>query len=387
VGPNTFFWTHFNALLVDSTMTLLKLAAQLEQIFAPVGILKKIHQEVIVNNFRGSTPLNCALSLLTRLRGSLQFSLNKMEQDIRLTLYLESLYYYLTMVNAWLVKNELINYTDEFVIINKNEKSSQLPQNYEMNFVLRDGIDEYYEKDCVVKIFCDQVLQIGRNIHLLRLLGKFDVFTKGSGESHSSSVSLSHQPFPETIHQEFTRRILEELANYYNCELPETAPLTPKLQQVKSSFDINQMGDWTDFVDLSDGFLTKAFDDFYLEKDETVQETPLYDKVGNITTDLFAMQELPEKVLGQILKDRFTISGLMVKNLLIENYSLDKQFEFLSHIFLFWDDLIFPFYCRFFEKVRFYTVAVQIDVSISRCTYPTAIGVTACGSHHTSKTS
>jgi hypothetical protein len=71
-------------------------------------------------------------------------------------------------------------------------------------------------------------------------------------------------------------------------------------------------------------------------------------RVGNITTDLFAMQELPEKVLGQILKDRFTISGLMVKNLLIENYSLDKQFEFLSHIFLFWDDLIFPFYCRFF---------------------------------------
>jgi hypothetical protein len=273
------------------------------------------------------------------------------------------------------------------MIFSKNEKSSQLPQNYEMNFVLRDGIDEYYEKDCVVKIFCDQVLQIGRNIHLLRLLGKFDVFTKGSGESHSSSVSLSHQPFPETIHQEFTRRILEELANYYNCELPETAPLTPKLQQVKSSFDINQMGDWTDFVDLSDGFLTKAFDDFYLEKDETAQETPLYNKVGNITTDLFAMQELPEKVLGQILKDRFTISGLMVKNLLIENYSLDKQFEFLSHIFLFWDDLIFPFYCRFFEKVRFYTVAVQIDVSISRCTYPTAIGVTACGSHHTSKTS
>jgi hypothetical protein len=74
-------------------------------------------------------------------------------------------------------------------------------------------------------------------------------------------------------------------------------------------------------------------------------------RVGNITTDLFAMQELPEKVLGQILKDRFTISGLMVKNLLIENYSLDKQFEFLNHIFLFWDDLIFPFYCRFFEKM------------------------------------
>jgi hypothetical protein len=91
------------------------------------------------------------------------------------------------------------------MIFSKNEKSSQLPQNYEMNFVLRDGIDEYYEKDCVVKIFCDQVLQIGRNIHLLRLLGKFDVFTKGSGESHSSSgltlTSTVSRNDPSRVHE------------------------------------------------------------------------------------------------------------------------------------------------------------------------------------------
>lgn len=79
-------------------------------------------------------------------------------------------------------------------------------------------------------------------------------------------------------------------------------------------------------------------------------------RICNITTNLFPLQSLPEKIFKQILKDRFTISGLMVKNLLIENYNLDKQFDFLNHIFLFSDDLIFPFYRRLFEKVIYFAL-------------------------------
>ena len=77
-------------------------------------------------------------------------------------------------------------------------------------------------------------------------------------------------------------------------------------------------------------------------------------RIRDVTTNLFPLQNLPERILSQILKERFTISGLMVKTLLIENYSLDKQFDFLNHIFLFSDDLIFPFYRRLFEKVFLY---------------------------------
>lgn len=50
-----------------------------------------------------------------------------------------------------------------------------------MNFVLQDDIEDYSKNDGVIRLICEDVLQIGRNIHLLRLLGKYDDFAKGSG--------------------------------------------------------------------------------------------------------------------------------------------------------------------------------------------------------------
>lgn len=50
-----------------------------------------------------------------------------------------------------------------------------------MNFTLQDNIENYFKNDGVIRLICEDVLQIGRNIHLLRLLGKYDDFAKGSG--------------------------------------------------------------------------------------------------------------------------------------------------------------------------------------------------------------
>lgn len=98
-------------------MTLLKLAERLEILFKPVFILKQIQDEVIIEKFEQKTQLECALTLLTRLRKSLDFSIDKLEQDIRLTLYLESLSYYFNIINAWLVKNDLVDHSQEFIIL------------------------------------------------------------------------------------------------------------------------------------------------------------------------------------------------------------------------------------------------------------------------------
>lgn len=97
-------------------MTLLKLGEKLEVIFEPIFLLKAIHRDIILN-YMESSALFSTLNLLKGLLNSLQFSRNKMEQDIRLTLYLESLQYYFNLVNGWLVKNDLFDYTQEFVIL------------------------------------------------------------------------------------------------------------------------------------------------------------------------------------------------------------------------------------------------------------------------------
>ena len=127
-----------------------------------------------------------------------------------------------------------------------------------MNFALQDRVSDF-SKDGIVGIISDQVLQIGRNIHLLRLLGKFDVFSKGE----------------ETIHQEFVRRVLQELSAYYDYATSETE--NPTMDKLSSTFDSNEMGDWTNFVDLSDGFLAIAFDGFYSIEEKKV-ETTLFEK-------------------------------------------------------------------------------------------------------------
>ncbi|XP_044260572.1 gamma-tubulin complex component 5-like isoform X2 [Tribolium madens] len=332
-GVKNIVWRVFEELVLleseiaaqETTMTLIKLSQRFEIMFKPVFVLKAIHNEVIIDNFGDKTPLECALVLLTRLRTGLEFSVNKLEQDIRLSLYLESIYYYLLLTEAWLVKNDLFDHTNEFIVLNENS-----------TFVLRAGIEEYCDQDSIIKIISNEVLNMGRNMHLLRLLRKYDVFTKKS----------------ETIHQEYTRRLLEELCSYYSCEPPSIRVESPQSRPVVTSFDLNGMGDWTNFVDTTDGFLMEAFSDFFYEKEEIPKEDTLYEKISKITTNLFPFRSHPEKIFLEIMKERFNISGLMVKNLLIEKYNLDKQFDFLNHIFLFNDDLIFPFYRRLFEKMN-----------------------------------
>ena len=127
-----------------------------------------------------------------------------------------------------------------------------------MNFALQDRVSDF-SKDGIVRIISDQVLQIGRNIHLLRLLGKFDVFSKGE----------------ETIHQEFVRRVLQELSAYYDYATSGTE--NPTVDKPSSTFDSNEMGDWTNLVDLSDGFLAIAFDGFYSIEEKKVEAT-LFEK-------------------------------------------------------------------------------------------------------------
>lgn len=96
-------------------MTLTKLARDLKLIFEPVRILNKIHNDVILNTSNNST-LNCATMLLTKLHMGIMHCTTKLEQDIFLTLYLESLFKYMNIINSWLSEDLLSDAKKEFVI-------------------------------------------------------------------------------------------------------------------------------------------------------------------------------------------------------------------------------------------------------------------------------
>ncbi|CAH1155298.1 unnamed protein product [Phaedon cochleariae] len=343
----------------ETTYTLLNLSKDLRMILNPLYLLRKIQNQVVID-FRTHSNLTSTVTLLVRLHSSLQFAESKLDQDLRVSLYIESLYHYLTLIDSWLIKNDLMDYTSEFVIDNKNK--TIMPSEDEtdcsicdgdicqLNFELREEIDNTFKEDGVIAIIRETVLQIGRNLHLLRLLGKLSLL----------------QDQKETIYEEFVRKTLTELRLFFGVDVNDLIidgnESDIDMENVKYKCPVvcteeckttTEMDKLENLVDTTDGFLMLAFEDYFIEKPIKQEKTKLslFEKISKITTTFFPVSNFFENILSGILKEKFTVSGLMVKNMFIEQYLLEKQFQFLRHIFLFYDNMIFPFYRRLFEKI------------------------------------
>lgn len=95
---------------------MLNLADDLSEILDPVNQIRKIHQEVIHDHNAVSNQI-CAATLLTRLHNSLHNAQSKLDHDLRLTLFLESLEHYMYLIDAWFTKNDFTEYSNEFPIL------------------------------------------------------------------------------------------------------------------------------------------------------------------------------------------------------------------------------------------------------------------------------
>ncbi|XP_074035449.1 gamma-tubulin complex component 5 [Leptinotarsa decemlineata] len=350
----------------ESTYTLLNLARDLEEILEPMFLLKKIHNHIVID-FKRNSHLTCASTLLARLHDSIEHSESKLDQDLRLALYLGSLYHYFSLIDSWLMKNDLTDYSCEFLINNKNKSMSFISCENDpdesvsdsdickLNFDLYEELDKTSKENGVMKIIRDMVLQIGRNLHLLRLLGKFSFINESK----------------ETIHEEFVRKTLEGLCKFFDVDTKPFITIQTAGDSLSDDDDNEmkykypvvctedckkptEMDKLENLVDTTDGFLMYAFEDYFIEQPKKIQplQLTLYEKISRITTTFFPISNFFENILSGILKERFTVSGLMVKNMLIEQYFLEKQFQFLRHMFLFFDNMIFPFYMRLFKKTN-----------------------------------
>ncbi|KAL3272896.1 hypothetical protein HHI36_014356 [Cryptolaemus montrouzieri] len=70
-------------------------------------------------------------------------------------------------------------------------------------------------------------------------------------------------------------------------------------------------------------------------------------RINKITAGIFPFRNCIEKIFLDILKERFSVSGLMVKGTLVEDHHLECIFELLRALFLFCDAGIFPFFSNF----------------------------------------
>lgn len=78
-------------------------------------IVNEIHQNAVLD-FRKNEAIICSTTLLSRLHRGLVHCISKDELDIYLTLYLESLYKYLAIINLWVKNDTLIDLYNEFIV-------------------------------------------------------------------------------------------------------------------------------------------------------------------------------------------------------------------------------------------------------------------------------
>lgn len=63
-------------------------------------------------------------------------------------------------------------------------------QDWQMEFVLQEMCEEI-KNDGFIKIICKQVLFMGKNVHLLRLLGKLHLVSEATGSNFSAGNTSS----------------------------------------------------------------------------------------------------------------------------------------------------------------------------------------------------
>ncbi|GJQ85078.1 hypothetical protein Trydic_g3734 [Trypoxylus dichotomus] len=355
-----------------SMMTLLRLANEFKDIFTVANILKYIHHNSIID-FRNNEPLICATTLLYRLHYGLLHCTSKIELDIYLTLYLESLFKYFAIINTWVGNDTLIDYYDEFIVKQVNTFpnvtmdvtdftfTSVFAENsidhenfdWDMGFVIRE-MSEIFRNDSVFHLIYTEVLQIGKNIHFLRLLKKLYL--------------LEDTLDNESLYDELISRFLREISSYFEHPVEngqnELALIDNKIELEEFSFKFpaicpdsckypTEMDKLGNLLDTNDGFLMTAFKSYFVEapQKELRTEKTLYEKISGITKTVYPAKQILDRVLSQILRDRYSQSGYLVKTILIEDFQMQKHFELLRHLFLFKDDIIFPLYRRLFVQM------------------------------------
>lgn len=315
----------------EETYTLLKFSNQLNEIFEPLAITKRLHSGIIEDYYTQSLVF-CSTSLLCRLSNELSSSINKLEQDIKLSVYLQSLHKYFSLIDFWLSKNDFVDLKEEFVIVYDDSEyhvSSELPEDF--------------KNDWFIQVIINKVLLIAKTFNLLVKLRKYDFF---EGKS-------------ETLHQEFVRRVIIELKNFYNFQMDNKddslkTSESPRSEKNQKITDIETVLDWnSDFAQIFEGYFHRAEELEIRYGSADFQQKSLYEQISSITTGIFPVRNIFENILNDILKERYSSSGIMVKDVLINDYKLDKMLEPLRSIYLFTHGNIYTYFQQFFSEMEF----------------------------------
>nr|XP_022920494.1 gamma-tubulin complex component 5-like [Onthophagus taurus] len=353
----------------DSKMTLLKLSHKLRNLSENVSILKRIHDEVIID-YKTNDPLKCATNLLSKLRYGLANNItSKIELDVYLTLYVGSLRRYLQIIYWWFNNDQLKDDYDEFIVGAQSDSESDLKlksgysvgsnsvfclysyESIDSDLDKNDSSRYFYKKDFdeslwdnFFGIISTKVVEIGNNIRFLRKLGK---------------ITLLNSKISSDIYEDFIERLLKKILIYFKIEIE--VDLTPTESQhnpdfsamcpdyVKYPLDLDKL---ENVVQKSNEFLMETFKPFFETKNLNLpSKKNLFQDIRGATKSVFPAEKFVDEAFEEILNERYGHSGYVIRDLFKSEYRIEEHFELLNHLYLLKDGLMTSWYQRLFKQM------------------------------------
>lgn len=332
--------------------TFLTVSEELKVHLKRLAILDEVHRSVLPPE---NDEMNWKKSykLLLSIYKEMENSSSRERTNLCASLYLSSLRVYLNIIDTWLSEGRLEDFRHEFLISKVKSENSKVEANednetssWRIKFVIIEN-EETESPDPIMKKLFRKARDLGRSIELLVTLDRISDMWRINSQQFEQRIPLC---------EEFTNRVLEELAKFGSEDEVDDA------DEVNTSIESDSDGQSEQrFTELEDNirqqvlrinnpFLMKVFQNYLPpisadvvdgKEEETANGFTQYawgievfEKLENISPFVLPFRKVLEGVLEEILDKRYSCAAKLVKDILIDEYKLEKHLKLMRSVFM-----------------------------------------------------
>ncbi|XP_046383710.1 gamma-tubulin complex component 5 isoform X2 [Ischnura elegans] len=347
----------------ESVCTLLTVAQDLRPVFRELELVYRTHLDATSCWKVSSNWLN-SCRLLTVLYGALLSSFSDVSASLYFHLFMKAFHPYLEIIHTWLTEGQLEDWREEFIICRNELMCNENENLWKEGFILRPYEEELSKVSNTggslrpldhLHLIRDKVLPLGKNMELLHRLDRLSEVRRSQPSFERSLYHELIYALKTEINEEFKGVTMEE----------ETTSASVAVEDLEQSSLLKSLA--LGIEDSKNYYLKRAFGDIsYLEggmdsgqfmrKQLTSQLGRDHGKdMEDVGKGLMA-GVVPLRVgclLSRLLEERHGASSVIVRTLLLGEFSLTSHLLVVRKVFLMEEgDCMHHFCTQLFQQVE-----------------------------------
>ncbi|XP_034945517.1 gamma-tubulin complex component 5 [Chelonus insularis] len=384
----------------DDIVTLLTLSQDLKESKKELEMLYGIHKLMNFEKLEKAPNWEKAYRLISSLYREMENSGNVKRTNLCANLYISSLRVYLNIIDTWLSEGRLEDFRDEFLAFKVNDSSKKSENEQNMTSFLIRRVDDGLKPDPIMEKLFKKVEELGRSIELLVTLNRISDMWQLNHEQYSSRIPLN---------DEFITQVLCELAEYSSSfpsidetdkneesESTDSRSESSRSQKLMTGLEDNLQ---QQILRINNPFLMKVFQDYLppmnvsmgavvnvtsigtmsnavaiiedaVDAQTKQNKSPvvadwgikIFEKLQAISPFILPISKILESVLEKILDRRYSCTSKLVKDILINEYKLEKHLKLMRSIYMMERGHIMKkFYHQMFLEIENQSCSVEPD--------------------------